>query len=62
MDAFTHRHVGERNAGSEYFETHFAGARVREVFLDRFQLTLAVDDNAPVLHVRKSDFGVVFLI
>src|SRR4029450_4775135 len=35
-----------------------AGAGVRKVFLDQFQLPLAVYDDAPVLHVREARFNV----
>src|SRR5262249_59580731 len=39
-------------------EAHLAGAGAREVFLDKLQLALAVDDDAPVLHVRETSFDV----
>jgi hypothetical protein len=53
MDAFTHRHIGERNPGSQNLDTHFARTRVRQVVLYKFQATSPIHDDAPVSHVRK---------
>jgi hypothetical protein len=61
MDAFTHRHVSERNPGSQNLDTHFAGTRVREVVLDKFQATVPIHDDASVFHVRKLRFNVANL-
>jgi hypothetical protein len=61
MDAFTHQHVSEGNSGSQNLDTDFAGARIWEVFLDKFETALPIHDDAFVLHVREASFNVVDL-
>ncbi len=53
--------VGERNASGERFETHCAGAGVREIFLNPFQLTLGVYDIGAILLKNQSSFRVTYL-